>query len=442
MRFVSTGGGVPPTTLGEALLDGPAPDGGLYVPERLDPLGEADLAALHAQPLTGIALALGRRLFGSPVPRAELAPLLESALDFPIPLVEIEPGIDCLELFHGPTLAFKDVAARVMARLLAHFVPPGTRDTTVLVATSGDTGSAVAHAFSGLSGFRVCVLYPRGLVTEAQRRLFTTLGGNVTAVAVRGTFDDCQRLARRAFADPDLRRCQPLASANSINIGRLLPQIFYYFHAWAQLPDEAKGGDGDPRPVVSTPSGNFGNLTAGLFAKRLGLPISRFVAATNINDVVPRYLRTGRFRPRASAATISNAMDVGDPSNFARILHLYMGAGDRLAALRRDVAGHAFDDDATRVAMRDVYERTGYLLDSHTAVGYLGLKAELEARGGRGIVLATAHPAKFAEVIRSAVGIDPPVPAALARWAGRLERIVTIPDEYGALRDLLTETRR
>ena len=331
-----------------------------------------------------------------------------------------------------------------MARLLAHFVPPGTRDTTVLVATSGDTGSAVAHAFSGLPGFRVCVLYPRGLVTEAQRRLFTTLGGNVTAVAVRGTFDDCQRLARRAFADPDLRRRQPLASANSINIGRLLPQVVYYFHAWAQLSDDAKGGERDPDLVVSTPSGNFGNLTAGLVAKRLGLPVSRFVAATNINDVVPRYLRTGRFRPRVSAATISNAMDVGDPSNFARILHLYMGyigAGDRLAALRRDVAGRAFDDDATRVAMRDVYERTGYLLDSHTAVGYLGLKAELEARGGRGIVLATAHPAKFAEVVLNAVGVEPPVPAALARGAGRPERIVTIPDEYGALRDLLAGIR-
>ncbi len=441
MRFVSTEGRAPSVTLSEALLEGPAPDGGLYVPARLDALADAEVSALRGQRFTAIALSLGRRLFGAEVSVEELAPLLEAALDFPVPLVEIEPGVYCLELFHGPTLAFKDIAARVMARLLSRFLSAGGRATTVLVATSGDTGSAVAHAFSGLPGFRVCVLYPRGLVTEAQRRLFTTPGGNVTAVAVDGTFDDCQRLARRAFADSDLRRRRPLASANSINIGRLLPQVFYYFHACAQLPD-AVAGARRADLVVSTPSGNFGNLTAGLLAKRLGLPVSRFVAATNVNDVVPRYLRTGRLRPRTSTATISNAMDVGDPSNFARILHLYSGGDGRLAALRRDLAGHAFDDAATRAAMRDVYERRGYLLDAHTAVGYLGLKAELEARGGTGIVLATAHPAKFVDVVRDAVGIEPSAPLALTRSATLTERIVTIPDEYGALRDLLDGVRQ
>ena len=441
MRFVSTEARAPSVTLSEALLEGPAPDGGLYVPERLDALADAEVSALRGQPFNAIALSLGRRLFGAEVSVEELAPLLEAALDFPVPLVEIEPGVYCLELFHGPTLAFKDIAARVMARLLSRFVSAGRPTTTVLVATSGDTGSAVAHAFSGLPGFRVCVLYPRGLVTEAQRRLFTTLGGNVTAVAVDGTFDDCQRLARRAFADPDLRRRRPLASANSINIGRLLPQVFYYFHAWAQLPD-AVAGARRADLVVSTPSGNFGNLTAGLLAKRLGLPVSRFVAATNVNDVVPRYLRTGRLRPRTSTATISNAMDVGDPSNFARVLHLYSGGDDPPAALRRDVAGHAFDDAATRAAMRDVYERCGYLLDAHTAVGYLGLKAELEARGGTGIVLATAHPAKFVDVVRDAVGIEPSAPPALTRSAALPERIVTISDEYRALRDLLDGMRQ
>ncbi len=441
MRFVSTEGRAPSVTLSEALLEGPAPDGGLYVPERLDALADAEVSALRGQPFTAIALSLGRRLFGAEVSVEELSPLLEAALDFPVPLVEIEPGVHCLELFHGPTLAFKDIAARVMARLLSRFVSAGRPTTTVLVATSGDTGSAVAHAFSGRSGFRVCVLYPRGLVTEAQRRLFTTLGGNVTAVAVDGTFDDCQHLARRAFADSGLRRRRPLASANSINIGRLLPQVFYYFRACAQLPD-AVAGARRADLVVSTPSGNFGNLTAGLLAKRIGLPVSRFVAATNVNDVVPRYLRTGRLRPRTSTATISNAMDVGDPSNFARILHLYSGGDDRLAALRRDLAGHAFDDAATRAAMRDVYERRGYLLDAHTAVGYLGLKAELEARGGTGIVLATAHPAKFVDVVRDAVGIEPSAPPALTRSATLTERIVTIPDEYGALRDLLDGMRQ
>ena len=472
MRFISTAGRSEPVALAEALLEGPAPDGGLFVPERLEPLAEEEVAALRGRPLAAISAALGARLFGPDVPKDELAALLADALDFPIPLVRIEPGIHCLELFHGPTLAFKDVASRVMARLMSRFVAgDGDLETTVIVATSGDTGSAVAHAFSGVAGFRVCVLYPDGLVTEAQRRLFTTLGGNVTAVAVEGTFDDCQSLARTAFADGELRRQRPLASANSINIGRLLPQVFYYFHAWAQLParpgagaagtrvdaapgpppggarvtaatvDAASGplpgGEGAPL-VFATPSGNFGNLTAGLIARRIGLPAARFVAATNANDVVPAYLRSGDYQPRGSVATISNAMDVGNPSNFARILHLYSSAGEPLDRIRRDLAGRSFDDDTTRRTMRDVHERSGYLLDPHTAVGYLGLKAELEARGGgTGVVLATAHPAKFAETVQNAVGIDPPAPAALQRCADLPERIVEIPADYPALREVL-----
>ncbi len=438
MRFLSTAGRTSPVTLAQALLEGPAPDGGLFVPERLEPLNAADLATLESLPLTGIAAILSNRLFGSEVPGGEFADLIEDALDFPIPLATIEPGIHCLELFHGPTLAFKDVASRVMARLMARFATvAGDAETTVIVATSGDTGSAVAHAFSGVPGFRVCVLYPNGLVTEAQRRLFTTLGGNVTAVAVEGTFDDCQSLARDAFADGELREQRPLASANSINIGRLLPQVFYYFHAWAQLPSPPLDDAGEPL-VFSTPSGNFGNLTAGLIAKRIGLPVSRFVAATNVNDVVPAYLRSGDYLPRGSVATISNAMDVGNPSNFARIVHLYSSAGEPLDRIRRDLSGRAFDDQATRRAMRDVHDRTGYLLDPHTAVGYLGLKAELEAQGGgTGVVLATAHPAKFAETVQAAVGIDPPTPAALERTAHLPERIIEIPAEYPALRDVL-----
>ncbi len=442
MRFVSTAGKARPVSLAEALLEGPAPDGGLYVPECLAPLSADELARLRTLPLAGLSAVLGRRLFGPEVPEEQLAALLEDALDFPIPLAPIEPGIHCLELFHGPTLAFKDVASRVMARLMARFAAAGGEETTVIVATSGDTGSAVAHAFAGVPGFRVCVLYPDGLVTEAQRRLFTTLGGNVTAVAVEGAFDDCQSLARAAFADGELRRRRPLASANSINIGRLLPQVFYYFHAWAQLPSPPDGGPGEP-VVFSTPSGNFGNLTAGLIAKKIGLPAARFVAATNANDVVPAYLRSGDYLPRGSVATISNAMDVGNPSNFTRILHLYSSAPDASEAapldrIRRDLSGRAFDDDETRRAMRDVHERTGYLLDPHTAVGYLGLKAELEARdGGTGIVLATAHAAKFAETVQAAVGIDPPPPPALERCADLPERIVEIPADYAALRDVL-----
>ncbi len=454
MRFTSTAGRSPAASLARALLDGPAPDGGLYVPERLEPLSQSELLALRGQSLAGISRVLGRRLFGDQLPERELASLLDDALDFPVPLVEIEPNVFCLELFHGPTLAFKDIAARVMARLMSRFRDPDGSTTTVLVATSGDTGSAVAHAFSGVAGFRVCVLYPQGLVTEAQRRLFTTLGGNVTAVAVAGTFDDCQRLARSAFADADLRRQRPLASANSINIGRLLPQVFYYFHAWAQLASrngrEAREGADLPL-VFSVPSGNFGNLTAGLLARRLGLPVSRFVAATNVNDVVPAYLLGGHYRPRSSTATISNAMDVGDPSNFSRIQHLYGrkdGSGRRdpeapsadvLQTLRQDLAGHAFDDEATRRTMREVWEDRGYLMDPHTAVGYLGLKRELARGGGTGVVLGTAHPAKFAEVIREATGFDPPLPAALERCAGLPERIIEMAPEEAALRDVVLQ---
>ena len=259
----------------------------------------------------------------------------------------------------------------------------------------------------------------------------------MTAVAVAGTFDDCQRMARAAFADRELRRRRPLASANSINVGRLLPQVFYYFHAWAQLPPVSPGQADGPL-IFSTPSGNFGNLTAGLIAKRIGLPVSRLVAATNVNDVVPAYLASGDYLARASVATISNAMDVGDPSNFARIRHLYSDRFDPLSDLRRDLAGHSFDDQATRCAMREVYENRGYLLDPHTAVGYLGLKNELEARGGgTGVVLGTAHPAKFADVIRDAVGVTPPVPPALERCANLPERIIEIPAEDPALREVL-----
>ncbi len=441
MRFVSTGGQAPAATLGQALLEGPAPDGGLYVPARLKAMTAKQMDQLKSMPLIGIASILGGRLFGAEVPEDELAALVEDALDFPIPLIEIEPDIFCLELFHGPTLAFKDIAARVMARLMSRLVEAGDAaggpPITVVAATSGDTGSAVAHAFSGVAGFRVCVLYPRGLVTEAQRRLFTTLGGNVTAVAVAGTFDDCQRLARAAFADRALRQLRPLASANSLNVGRLLPQVFYYFHAWAQLPPAPSADSATPL-VFSIPSGNFGNLTAGLVARRIGLPVSRFVAATNINDVVPAYLQSGLYAPRASAATISNAMDVGDPSNFARIRHLYSDRGDPLEALRRDLAGRSFDDRTTRRAMRGMQENHGYLMDPHTAVGYLGLKQELDALGGgTGVVLATAHPAKFDDVIREVVGIAPPVPTALERCADLPERIIEIPAVDQALREVL-----
>ena len=355
MRFVSTKGGSPKASLEEALFAGPAPDGGLYVPETLPVLDPGTLDALSGGSLADTALTVAKCLFDDDLDPTTLESIVRGSLDFTIPLVAVEEELFSLELFHGPTHAFKDVGARFMAQLMRHYLENRDERATVLVATSGDTGSAVAHAFYGLDGIRVVVLFPKGKVSALQQRLFTTLGDNVFALSVDGTFDDCQRLVKSAFADPELAD-QTLVSANSINVGRLLPQTFYYFHMFAELPRASRDG-----LTVATPSGNFGNLTAGLIAKRMGLPIARFVAATNMNVVVPEYLASGSFRPRPSTATLSNAMDVGNPSNFARILWLYDG---ELDAVRADVAGKAYTDEKTRATILDVYERRGYVLDS------------------------------------------------------------------------------
>lgn len=336
MRFVSTAGRARPANLRTALFDGLAPDGGLYQPASLEMLPDAAVSRLIGTTLHDTALILARHLMGDELDEDRLASIVEGALDFPIPLKRLDDRTFVLELFHGPTLAFKDVGARFMARLVAAFRPESDPPLTVLTATSGDTGGAVASAFLDLPGIRVVVLYPEGQVSPLQERQFTTLGGNVTAVAVAGTFDDCQRMAKEALASEELRRETPLTSANSINVGRLLPQIFYYFHAWTQLADPAAD------VLVAVPSGNFGNLTAGLMAKRLGLPVARFVAATNVNDVVPRFLDSGRFQPLASVRTISTAMDVGDPSNFSRMAALF---GGDAARMREVVVGSAHTDE-------------------------------------------------------------------------------------------------
>ncbi len=373
----------------------------------------------------------------STFPSSILSEIVRESLDFEIPLVPVEgpengPRLYALELFHGPTLAFKDVGARFMARLMLHFLKRRGRDCTVLVATSGDTGSAVAHAFYRLEGIRVVVLFPRGKVSPLQRRLFSTLADNVSSLEVEGTFDDCQRLVKQAFADRGLTARRPLVSANSINVGRLLPQTFYYFHILSQLPRT------DDRPLlISTPSGNFGNLTAGLFAKRMGLPCETFVAATNVNDVVPEYLKIGVFTPRPSVTTLSNAMDVGNPSNFARILWLYR---DSLDDLRRDMVGSVHSDEETLSAITEVHRRTGYVFDPHSAIGYLGAREALDASSeeATAVVLATAHPAKFRETVERALGETIQLPPALAAVAGREEHLVSIPAEYRALDEYLT----
>ncbi len=432
MRFVSTRGGVPPASLREALFRGLAPDGGLYLPERLERFPEGFLAGLRGAPWEQTASAVARHLVGPDIGDA-LEQIVADALDFPLPLVAVSDGAYVLELFHGPTLAFKDVGARFMARLMGHLHDPAEGTLTVLVATSGDTGSAVAHAFLGMPGVRTVVLFPEGRVSPVQEQQLTMLGGNVRAVAVDGAFDDCQRLAKEAFADRDLRERDLLTSANSINVGRLLPQIFYYVHAWAQLAPEGLVAD---RPAVfSVPSGNFGNLTAGLLAKAMGLPAARFLAATNANDVVPRYLETGRFEPRSSRSTLSSAMDVGDPSNFRRILYLY---GDDRERIRADVAASAHTDVATRRAIADVARRHGYLMDPHTAVGWLALEEAADAHHhAPGVVLATAHPAKFPDVVEEATGRPVAVPDRLARALEGEPRVTRISPRLEALREIL-----
>ncbi len=327
--------------------------------------------------------------------------------------MELAPGLYILELFHGPTLAFKDFGARFMARVFAYLRAGATQDPrelTVLVATSGDTGSAVAQGFHGVPGTRVVLLYPSGKVSRIQEQQLTTLGDNITALEVRGTFDDCPRMVKAAFRDPELQARLALTSANSINIARLIPQTFYYAYAYAQLHDKATP------PVFAVPSGNFGNLTAGVLAQRMGMPCAGFVAATNANDVVPVYLASGRFTARPSQQTHSSAMDVGDPSNFARLLALY--GGDR-ARMARDIRGYSASDEDTLGAMRELYDRYGYVADPHTAVGYRGLQRSLNDLGDtnqqQGIVLATAHPAKFAETCHEALGIE----IEVAAWRRR-----------------------
>ncbi len=439
MHLISTRGGPAGRswTFREALFLGQAPDGGLFVPASVPPLPDEDRAALADLTFPERALVVARHLLGREVPDTILHEAVHAALDFPVPLREIEPGIHMLELFHGPTHAFKDIGARFMARMMSALRDTGAPPLTILAATSGDTGGAVAHAFHNLPGIRVVILYPLGKVSPRQEAQFTTLGGNVTAVAVRGAFDDCQRLARQAFADPDLSARTRLTSANSINIGRLLPQTFYYVHACAELARTPP----DSELVLSVPSGNFGNLTAGLIARRaLGMSLARFVAATNENSVVPDYLAGRGFRPRPSLPTISSAMDVGDPSNFRRILHMFGEAPP--------FTGSSWTDPETSDCIRDLWRRRGIAIDPHTAVGLLGLRHELRrrpgARGGpgaRGIVLATAHPAKFAEIVEPLIGQPIPVPRGIARVLERPRRFVEIAPEPGALGEVLTGIR-
>jgi threonine synthase len=417
-------------TLRDAVLRGSAPDGGLYMPVEIPQLQKDFLDELPSLTLPEIAMEVAELFAGDEIPPHVLMKIVTEAFNFPVPLITLSERLHVLELFHGPTLAFKDFGARFMARLMGYFVQESGKRLTVIVATSGDTGSAVAQAFLGVSGIRVLILYPAGRVSDAQEKQLTTLGQNITALEVSGSFDDCQRLAKQALVDPAIAEKIAITSANSINIARLIPQSFYYFAAVAQLEPS------DSLAVFSVPSGNFGNLTGGLLAKRMGLGVPQFIAATNANDVVPEFLRSGKLIPRASRHTISNAMDVGNPSNFARIVDLY---DNNLQAIRRDIWGCSFSDEETLRVMHDVEQQHGYVLDPHTAVGVLGLQsfAKQNQPATQGIVLATAHPAKFAEIVGRAIGIRPEMPERLAAFLNRPKKSIPFPNRFSELQEFL-----
>ncbi|MFI3282648.1 MAG: threonine synthase [Rikenellaceae bacterium] len=407
MRYYSTNQQADWATLEEAVVKGLAPDKGLYMPETIKTLPADFYENIDKMSFQEIAYTVADAFFGEDVDADSLKKIVYDTLAFETPIVEVEPSIYSLELFHGPTLAFKDVGGRFMARLLGCFIAKERKEkmVNVLVATSGDTGSAVANGFLGVDGIHVYVLYPKGKVSAIQEVQFTTLGQNITALEIEGVFDDCQTLVKQAFMDEELNAHMKLTSANSINVARFLPQAFYYFNAYAQLKREGKAKD----VVFCVPSGNFGNITAGLIAKKMGLPVKRFIAANNSNDIFLQYLNTGVYTPRASVATIANAMDVGDPSNFARVLELYGASHEAICA---EVSGCAYTDAQIAETVAEVLPRTSYLLDPHGACGYRALKEQL-AEGEVGVFLETAHPAKFLETVEGITGTKVEIPAPL-----------------------------
>jgi len=430
MNYYSTNKQSPEISLQEAVVKGLAPDKGLYMPKRINVLSDEFFKNIGNMSFQEMSYHVADAFFGEDIDADTLKNIVYDTLNFDVPLIYVNDNIYSLELFHGPTLAFKDVGARFMARLLAYFIKKqGQSDVNVLVATSGDTGSAVANGFLGVDGIRVYVLYPKGLVSEIQEKQFTTLGKNITAIEVDGTFDDCQRLVKSAFLDEELNAKLHLTSANSINVARFLPQAFYYFYAYAQAVGQGKADN----VVICVPSGNFGNITAGLFAKRMGLPIKRFIASNNRNDVFLEYLQTGKYNPRPSVATIANAMDVGDPSNFVRVLDLY---NHNHADICADMSGCRYADEEIRKTIQSVYRQTGYLLDPHGACGYAALKDMLHPNE-TGIFLETAHPAKFLETVEQSIQAPVDIPEKLQAFMKEEKRSVLMGKEFEELKGFL-----
>jgi threonine synthase len=427
MICVSTRGRAPAVSFREAVVAGLAPDGGLYVPQTIPRLSGEWWQQQRGRPFQDLAAAIAEELAGDEFDHGVLQGIIRDALNFPVPIVELQRGLSVVELFHGPTFAFKDFGARTLARLMAHFHDDaGT--ITILVATSGDTGGAVAHAFHDVPGTQVVVLYPEGQVSDVQEAQFTTLGGNVRAVAVRGTFDDCQRLAKEAFGDAALQSRARLTSANSISLGRLLPQTFYYAYAALQSAGP---------PVISVPSGNFGNLAAGVIAMKLGAPIRSLSAPTTINDTFPRYLATGRFEPRPSVTTLANAMDVGNPSNLERLRWLF---NDDLNAMRAAITSSPHTDAEVRRTIRELHDEFGYVADPHTAIAFLGTRHQAPGTGHQApgiLFLSTAHPAKFREVVEPVIQQPVQLPDALAATLAREKVAARIAPTLSELRDLL-----
>ena len=432
MKYYSTNGKAPLADLEKAVVKGLAEDRGLYMPENIYKLPQAFFDDIQDMSFQDIAYNVAANFFGDDVDADALQDLVFDTLSFDCPIVKVEDNIYSLELFHGPTLAFKDVGARFMARLLGYFLrssssvcgsDTATSNTVnVLVATSGDTGSAVANGFLGVEGIHVYVLYPKGKVSPIQECQFTTLGKNITAIEVDGVFDDCQALVKSAFMDEELNKHMKLTSANSINVARFLPQAFYYFNAYARIK---KLGMAD-NLVMCVPSGNFGNICAALFGHEMGLPINRFIAANNANDIFYNYLQTGKYEPKPSKQTLANAMDVGDPSNFARIYDLYGKSHEKISSL---ISGATYSDDQIRDTMRQCYKDTGYILDPHGACGYQALKEGLRP-GEVGIFCETAHPAKFKEKVDDILGIDIPIPERLQAFMNGKKQSVPMSKDY------------
>ena len=430
MQYYSTNGKAPLATLEEAVVRGLAPDKGLYMPQEIRPLPQEFYDNIENMSFQEMSYQVAHNFFGDDVDAESLREIVFDTLAFETPIVKVEDNIYSLELFHGPTLAFKDVGARFMARLLRYFIKrEGKEQVNVLVATSGDTGSAVANGFLGVDGIHVYVLYPKGKVSKIQESQFTTLGKNIIAIEVDGVFDDCQALVKSAFMDEELQGHMNLTSANSINVARFLPQAFYYFNAYAQAKKLGKADN----LTICVPSGNFGNITAGLFAQRMGLPIMNFIAANNANDIFYNYLLSGIYSPKASIQTIANAMDVGDPSNFARILDLYKSSH---AEICNHISGATYSDDEIAATMKKCYEQTGYVLDPHGACGYQALKDNLK-EGETGVFLETAHPAKFKEKVDAILSTDIEIPTRLADFMKGKKQSLEMAADFSAFKQFL-----